>query len=140
MHWLVFQVMLRKMPVPGLALPPLGSCWEHSEEEGTGAREPRGAAAASGQEEPSKRLASGIPSVAEGIPALGAHLPPWGPAWHGWELCLGGCGINYATLQTSGMSGDQLVGGVRVEEGQMRSEQTCGCRKIADPLARKKCF
>lgn len=79
-------------------------------------------------------------SVAEGIPALGAHLPPGGPAWHGWELCLGGCGINYATLQTSGMTGDQLVGGVRAEEGQMRSEQTCGCHKIADPLARKKCF
>lgn len=122
--------MLRKMPVPGLALPPWGSRWEHSEEEGAGAREPRGAAAASGQEDPSKRRwpEGSRPSV------------PTSHAWHGWELCLRGCGINYATLQTSGMTGDQLVGGVRAEEGQMRSEQTCGCHKIADPLARKKCF
>ena len=47
--------------MPGLALPPTGSCWEHSEEEGAGAGEPRGAAAAAGQEEPSKRRWPKVP-------------------------------------------------------------------------------
>lgn len=44
--------------------------------------------------------------IVEGVSAFGAHPPPC-PARVRAVLC--GCGMDYATLQTSGAAGDRLV-------------------------------